>query len=79
MHVVDVELRGPPGATGQSFAVHTHRENPAQPGAVTGSATVTAFWRSLLGTARPLPRASGPSPQALGSVLYRAWVSVLQF
>ncbi|KAM5209526.1 aspartate dehydrogenase domain-containing protein isoform 2-T2 [Hipposideros larvatus] len=49
MHVVDVELRGPPGATGQSFAVHTHRENPAQPGAVTGSATVTAFWRSLLG------------------------------
>ncbi|XP_045437582.1 putative L-aspartate dehydrogenase isoform X2 [Pipistrellus kuhlii] len=49
MHVVDVELRGPPGPTGQSFAVHTHRENPAAPGAVTGSATVTAFWRSLLG------------------------------
>uniref|UniRef100_A0A671E9T7 Aspartate dehydrogenase domain-containing protein n=2 Tax=Rhinolophus ferrumequinum TaxID=59479 RepID=A0A671E9T7_RHIFE len=49
MHVVDVELSGPPGPTGRSFAVHTHRENPAQPGAVTGSATVTAFWRSLLG------------------------------
>ncbi|XP_023363670.1 putative L-aspartate dehydrogenase isoform X3 [Otolemur garnettii] len=48
MHVVDVELRGPPGPTGRSFAVHTHRENPAEPGAVTGSATVTAFWRSLL-------------------------------
>ncbi|KAF5917165.1 hypothetical protein HPG69_014098, partial [Diceros bicornis minor] len=55
MHVVDVELRGPPGPTGRSFAVHTHRENPAEPGAVTGSATVTAFWRSLLGAARPLP------------------------
>ncbi|XP_040592029.1 putative L-aspartate dehydrogenase isoform X2 [Mesocricetus auratus] len=54
MHVVDVELKGPPGPTGHSFAVHTHRENPAQPGAVTGSATVTAFWLSLLGAARPL-------------------------
>lgn len=54
MHVVDVELTGPPGPTGHSFAVHTHRENPAQPGAVTGSATVTAFWHSLLGAARPL-------------------------
>ncbi|XP_047385212.1 aspartate dehydrogenase domain-containing protein isoform X1 [Sciurus carolinensis] len=49
MHMVDVELRGPPGPTGRSFTVHTHRENPAEPGAVTGSATVTAFWRSLLG------------------------------
>ncbi|XP_004619927.2 aspartate dehydrogenase domain-containing protein isoform X2 [Sorex araneus] len=49
MHVVDVELRGPPGPSGRSFAVRTRRENPAQPGAVTGSATVTAFWRSLLG------------------------------
>ncbi|XP_045387002.1 putative L-aspartate dehydrogenase isoform X1 [Lemur catta] len=36
VHVVDVELRGPPGPTGRSFAVHTHRENPAEPGAVTG-------------------------------------------
>lgn len=57
MHVVDVELLGPPGPSGRSFAVHTHRENPAQPGAVTGSATVTAFWHSLLGccqlTSRP--------------------------
>uniref|UniRef100_A0A3Q2I5K1 Aspartate dehydrogenase domain containing n=1 Tax=Equus caballus TaxID=9796 RepID=A0A3Q2I5K1_HORSE len=59
-HVVDVELSGPPGPTGRSFAVHTHRENPAEPGAVTGSATVTAFWRSLLGAAGP------PSP-GLGS------------
>ncbi|XP_076987128.1 aspartate dehydrogenase domain-containing protein isoform X2 [Tamandua tetradactyla] len=49
MHVVEVELKGPPGPTGRSFTVHTRRENPAEPGAVTGSATVTAFWRSLLG------------------------------
>ncbi|XP_045148552.1 putative L-aspartate dehydrogenase [Echinops telfairi] len=49
VHVVDVELSGPPGPSGRSFALRTHRENPAQPGAVTGSATVTAFWRSLLG------------------------------
>lgn len=53
MHVVDVELNGPPGPTGHRFTVHTHRENPAQPGAVTGSATVTAFWHSLLGAVRP--------------------------
>lgn len=76
MHVVDVELRGPPGPTGRSFAVHTHRENPAEPGAVTGSATVTAFWRSLLGMARPLPSVSGRGPQAMGAVLYRAWVGL---
>ncbi|KAG5201058.1 hypothetical protein JEQ12_005592 [Ovis aries] len=49
VHVVDVELSGPPGPTGQTFTVHTHRENPAEPGAVTGSATVTTFWRSLVG------------------------------
>ncbi|KAM5296467.1 LOW QUALITY PROTEIN: aspartate dehydrogenase domain-containing protein [Glossophaga mutica] len=48
MHVLDVELSGPPGPTGRSFAVHTHRENPAEPGAVTSSATVAAFWCSLL-------------------------------
>lgn len=59
MHVVDVELTGPPGPTGRSFAVHTHRENPAQPGAVTGSATVTAFWHSLLGAAKPLQGSLG--------------------
>ncbi|XP_069919106.1 aspartate dehydrogenase domain-containing protein isoform X2 [Oryctolagus cuniculus] len=58
MHVVDVELRGPPGPTGRRFAVHTHRENPAEPGAVTGSATVAAFWRSLLGC-RQLPPGPG--------------------
>lgn len=75
MHVVDVELSGPPGPTGRSFAVHTHRGNVAEPGAVTGSATVTAFWRSLLGTARPFSIASGPGLRAMRSVLYRAWAS----
>ncbi|KAM9632800.1 aspartate dehydrogenase domain-containing protein [Trichechus inunguis] len=55
MHVVDVELSGPPDPTGRSFAVHTRRENPAEPGAVTGSATLTAFWRSLLVDFRSTP------------------------
>ncbi|KAM7059350.1 aspartate dehydrogenase domain-containing protein isoform 1-T1 [Molossus nigricans] len=68
MHVVDVELSGPPGPTGRSFAVHTHRENPAEPGAVTGSATVTAFWRSLLGMARPLPSGAASSLPGLESI-----------
>ncbi|XP_004447661.1 aspartate dehydrogenase domain-containing protein isoform X4 [Dasypus novemcinctus] len=58
MHVVEVELSGPPGPGGRSFAVHTRRENPAEPGAVTGSATVTAFWRSLLGCCQ-LPSSAG--------------------
>ncbi|XP_006897340.1 PREDICTED: putative L-aspartate dehydrogenase [Elephantulus edwardii] len=49
MHVVEVELSGPLGPSGRSFAVRTRRENPAERGAVTGSATVTAFWRSVLG------------------------------
>lgn len=68
MHVVEVELSGPPGPSGRSFAVHTHRENPAEPGAVTGSATVTAFWRSLLGAApaAPLPRPWLCNPQSPG-------------
>lgn len=73
MHVVDVELSGPPGPKGRSFAVHTHRENPSEPGAVTGSATITTFWSSLLGAATLLPGAPLPKPWAL--VLCRAWVS----
>ncbi|XP_078215648.1 aspartate dehydrogenase domain-containing protein isoform X1 [Callithrix jacchus] len=77
MHVVDVELSGPPGPTGRSFAVHTRRENPAERGAVTGSATVTAFWWSLLGAARlrsPSPgllclqRPAASSPPGRGSI-----------
>ncbi|XP_045056173.1 aspartate dehydrogenase domain-containing protein isoform X1 [Desmodus rotundus] len=62
MHVVDVELSGPPGPTGRSFAVHTHRENPAEPGAVTGSATVTAFWRSLLRAEGGMSQGPGAQP-----------------
>ncbi|XP_038609048.1 putative L-aspartate dehydrogenase [Tachyglossus aculeatus] len=47
-HVVEVEVTGPPGPGGRSFSVRTRRENPADPGAVTGSATLGAFWTSLL-------------------------------
>ncbi|XP_029364917.1 aspartate dehydrogenase domain-containing protein [Echeneis naucrates] len=42
-HVVEVEATGPNG-----FSVHTVRRNPAQLGAVTGSATYNSFWNSLL-------------------------------
>ncbi|KAK2088988.1 hypothetical protein P7K49_034895 [Saguinus oedipus] len=73
MHVVDVELSGPAGPTGRSFAVHTRRENPAEPGAVTGSATVTAFWWSLLGAARP--RSPSPGLLCLQSVGSQALAS----
>ncbi|KAG3256579.1 aspartate dehydrogenase domain containing, transcript variant X4 [Ictidomys tridecemlineatus] len=72
LHVVDVELKGPPGPSGRSFAVHTHRENPAEPGAVTGSATVTAFWRSLLGEARPSSVLVAPLP-GLWVLVHRGW------
>ena len=43
-HVVEVEVSGAHG-----FSVHTVRRNPAQLGAVTGSATYSSFWHSLLG------------------------------
>ncbi|XP_044539976.1 putative L-aspartate dehydrogenase, partial [Gracilinanus agilis] len=52
-HVIDVELSGPPGPSGQSFCLRTRRENPAEPGAVTGSATLTTFWGSLLACGSP--------------------------
>lgn len=42
-HVVEVEVTGPDG-----FSVHTVRRNPAKLGAVTGSATYSSFWNSLL-------------------------------
>ncbi|XP_068613488.1 aspartate dehydrogenase domain-containing protein-like [Brachionichthys hirsutus] len=42
-HVVEVEVTGPTG-----FSVNTVRRNPARLGAVTGSATYTSFWNSLL-------------------------------
>ncbi|XP_056681601.1 aspartate dehydrogenase domain-containing protein isoform X1 [Monodelphis domestica] len=58
-HVIDVELSGPPGPSGQSFCLRTRRENPAEPGAVTGSATLTAFWSSLLACGSPHPSEAG--------------------
>ncbi|KAM8824700.1 aspartate dehydrogenase domain-containing protein isoform 1-T1 [Synchiropus picturatus] len=42
-HVVEVEVTGPDG-----FSVKTVRRNPARLGAVTGSATYSSFWNSLL-------------------------------
>uniref|UniRef100_A0A8C6UJS3 Aspartate dehydrogenase domain-containing protein n=1 Tax=Neogobius melanostomus TaxID=47308 RepID=A0A8C6UJS3_9GOBI len=42
-HVVEVEVTGPDG-----FSVRTVRRNPANLGAVTGSATYKSFWNSLL-------------------------------
>lgn len=43
-HVVEVEVTGPGG-----FTVNTVRKNPTTLGAVTGSATYSSFWNSLLG------------------------------
>lgn len=43
-HVVEVEVTGAGG-----FSVKTVRRNPASLGAVTGRATYTSFWNSLLG------------------------------
>lgn len=44
-HLVEVEVTGSDG-----FSVKTVRRNPAKLGAVTGSATYSSFWSSLLGT-----------------------------
>lgn len=47
-HVVEVEAFGrkPPNA-GNQFRVKTERWNPADPGAVTGSATFNSFFASV--------------------------------
>ena len=42
-HIVEVEVIGPNG-----FSVKTRRENPAAPGAVTGSATYMSFLSSII-------------------------------
>uniref|UniRef100_A0A8D0GHY6 Aspartate dehydrogenase domain-containing protein n=1 Tax=Sphenodon punctatus TaxID=8508 RepID=A0A8D0GHY6_SPHPU len=42
-HLVEIEALGPGG-----FSVTSRRKNPAAQGAVTGAATFTAFWSSLL-------------------------------
>lgn len=46
-HLVEVEVTGSDG-----FSVKTVRRNPAKLGAVTGSATYSSFWSSLLGTSK---------------------------
>lgn len=47
-HTVQVDVEGPEGPGGNRFAVRTVRSNPANPGAVTGSATYASFLSSLL-------------------------------
>ncbi|XP_018082666.1 putative L-aspartate dehydrogenase [Xenopus laevis] len=48
-HFVDIEVTGSTiEKTGQVFSVKTKRQNPAMPSSVTGSATFTSFWSSLL-------------------------------
>merc|ERR1711884_19567 len=50
-----VTVEGPVGPAGNKFSVNTVRRNPANPGAVTGSATYASFLSSLL-------RAGGRGP-----------------
>ena len=45
-HVVVVDVRGPGGENG--FRVVTERSNPAEKGAVTGTATFASFLSSML-------------------------------
>ncbi|XP_069057104.1 aspartate dehydrogenase domain-containing protein isoform X1 [Pleurodeles waltl] len=48
-HVVDIEVVGPVDKeSGHTFTVKTSRRNPAMPSAVTGTATFSSFWSSLL-------------------------------
>ena len=54
-HIVEVEVFGPTNALGNTFAVKTVRSNPADPGAVTGSATYNSFLSSII-------RAQGKGP-----------------
>ena len=44
---MEVEVTGP-SKNGRDFTVETVRRNPADPGAVTGSATYASFYSSLL-------------------------------
>lgn len=50
-HVIDVEVTGP-GTEGNSFFVHTVRNNPASVGVVTGKQTYGSFLSSVLGELR---------------------------
>ena len=47
-HVIGIEAYGPVSASGNQFCVKTVRSNPADPGAVTGSATYSSFLSSIL-------------------------------
>lgn len=47
-HIVEVEVFGPTNSLGNRFAVKTVRSNPADPGAVTGSATYNSFLSSII-------------------------------
>ncbi|XP_069461114.1 aspartate dehydrogenase domain-containing protein [Ambystoma mexicanum] len=48
-HVVEIEVVGPVDIeSGHTFSVKTSRRNPAMPSAVTGTATFSSFWSSLL-------------------------------
>lgn len=47
-HVVEVRVEGHPRPDGSRFTLDLKRTNPADPGAVTGSATYASFFASLL-------------------------------
>jgi len=47
-HIVEVDVFGPTNSLGNQFSVKTVRSNPADPGAVTGSATYNSFLSSIL-------------------------------
>ena len=47
-HIVEVDAWGPGDMSAdRAFHVHTERRNPADPGAVTGTATYMSFFSSL--------------------------------
>ena len=47
-HIVEVDVFGPVNSLGNQFSVKTVRSNPADPGAVTGSATYNSFLSSIM-------------------------------
>jgi len=51
-HVIDIEVTGPTQEGGRTFSIKTTRKNPADPGAVTGTATFGSFFSSVLSAAR---------------------------
>jgi len=51
-HVIEVEATGPKQPDGRTFSVKTVRMNPADPGAVTGTATFHSFLASVMNAVR---------------------------